>query len=161
MNKELATHGIWLAARHPRRAMKLGMVAGRNPRRTMRVIDYGRRAADMKEPVQRAATDPRVRKEARKASENATRAARRAQQIGLAQALNDRKVARYSRKASEHATKAANLATNPPKNRLRKVTVIVLGTGAVAGAAYAGWRRTGGSNGNGSGNGAVPETPAQ
>src|SRR6185312_14696744 len=123
MNKELATHGIWLAARHPRRAMKLGMVAGRNPRRTMRVIELSRRAADMKEPVQRAATDPRVRKEARKASQNATRAARRAQQIGFAQALNDRRVARYSRKASEHAAKATNLATNPPQNRLRKVTV--------------------------------------
>jgi hypothetical protein len=143
MNRELATHGIWLAARHPRRAMKLGMVAGRNPGRTIRVIEYSRRAADMKEPVQRAATDPRVRKEARKASDNATRAARRAQEIGLVQALNDRKVARYSRKASEHATKAANLATKPPKNRLRKATVVVLGTGAVAGAAYAGWRRTG------------------
>jgi hypothetical protein len=95
MNREVATHGLWLAARHPRRAMKLGMVAGRNPRRTVRVIELSRRAADMKEPVQRAATDPRVRKEARKASENATRAARRAQQVGFARALNDRRVARY------------------------------------------------------------------
>jgi hypothetical protein len=142
MNRELATHGIWMASRHPKRAMRMGMLAGRHPVRTVKIIELTRQANRVKEPVKRAATDRRVRKEARRASENATLAARRVQQIGFANALNDRKVARYSKRATDHATKAANLATNPPKNRMRKVTVVVLGTGALAGAAYGGWRRT-------------------
>ena len=141
MNRELATHGLWLASRHPTRAARMGMLAGRHPRRTVKIVAITRQANRMKEPVKRAATDRRVRKEARRASENATLAARRVQQVGLANALNDRKVARYSKRATEHATKAANLATNPPTNRLRKVTVVVLGTGALAGVAYGGWRR--------------------
>ena len=141
MNRELATHGLWLASRHPTRAARMGMLAGRHPRRTVKIVGITRQANRMKEPVKRAATDRRVRKEARRASENATLAARRVQQVGLANALNDRKVARYSKRATEHATKAANLATNPPTNRLRKVTVVVLGTGALAGVAYGGWRR--------------------
>lgn len=142
MNRELASHGLWLASRHPTRAVRMGMVAGRNPRRTIKIIELTRQANRMKEPVKRAATDPRVRKEARRASEDATRAARRVQEVGFANALNDRKVARYSKRATDHATKAANLAKNPPSNRRRNVTIVVLGTGALAGAAYGGWRRT-------------------
>ena len=142
MNRELASHGIRLVSRHPGHAMRMGMMAGRHPRRTMMIVELTRRANRMKDPVKRAATDRRVRKEARRASENATLAARRVQQVGFANALNDRKVARYSRRATDHATKAANLAANPPASRLRKVTVVVLGTGALAGVAYGGWRRT-------------------
>jgi len=133
---------MWLASRHPTRVMKMGLLAGRHPRRTVKIFEITRQANRMKEPVKRAATDRRVRKEARRASENATRAARRVQQVGFANALNDRKVARYSKRATDHATKAANLATNPPANRMRKVTVVVLGTSELAGVAYGGWRRT-------------------
>ena len=38
MNRELATHGMWLASRHPTRVMKMGLLAGRHPRRTVKIF---------------------------------------------------------------------------------------------------------------------------
>jgi hypothetical protein len=91
--------------------------------------------------ARRVATDQNVHAELQRAVANAAHAARRAQRVGPARALSDKRLARQLRRATRHASKAASLALHPRRNRLRRAAFVLVGSGAVAGAAYGGWRR--------------------
>lgn len=95
------------------------------------------RARSLAPQVSHAAGDPKVRREARRASRHARRAVRRMQHVGLAHALDDKKVARELRRTRRHATKASSLATRPAHRHHFRTAMIVLGSaGVVAGTAY-------------------------
>jgi hypothetical protein len=89
--------------------------------------------------------DRKVGVESRRAAKDASRAARRAKRVGVAKALTDKRVARDLRRATQHASKAASLAVAQRRRRVRTTAVLVVGTGALAGAAYGGWRKYSGS----------------
>jgi hypothetical protein len=109
--------------------------------RRIKVAEARQQALKVAEPARRAATDIRVHSETRRARGNAVRAAHRVQRIGVTRSLTDKQVARHLRRATHHATRAANLAVNPSRHRVRKTSIVVLGTGALAGAAYAGRKK--------------------
>jgi hypothetical protein len=109
--------------------------------RRIKVAEARQQALKVAEPARRAATDIRVHSETRRARGNAVRAAHRVQRIGVTRALTVNQVARNLRRATHHATRAANLAVNPSRHRVRKTSIVVLGTGALAGAAYAGRKK--------------------
>jgi hypothetical protein len=91
--------------------------------------------------ARRVATDQNVHAEMQRAIANASHAARRAQSVGAARALSDKRLARQLRRATRHASKAASLAVHPRRNRVRRAALVLAGSGAIAGAAYGGWRR--------------------
>jgi hypothetical protein len=137
----LTTYGVRYARRHPRRALRIGVLGSSLLARRVRIAETKRQALRVAEPARRAATDIRVHSETRRARGNALRAAHRVQRIGVTRALTDKQVARNLRRATHHASRAANLAVNPSRHRVRKTSIVVLGTGAIAGAAYAGRRK--------------------
>ncbi len=141
MNRRLTTYSVRYARRHPRRALRIGVLGSTLLARRIRVAEARQQALKVAEPARRAATDLRVHSETRRARGNAVRAAHRVQRIGVTRALTDKQVARNLRRATHHASRAANLAVNPSRHRIRKTSIVVLGTGALAGAAYAGRRR--------------------
>ncbi len=141
MNQRLTTYGLRYARRHPRRALRIGVLGSSLVARRIKVAEIRRQALRLAEPARRAATDIRVHSETRRARGNAVRAAHRVQDIGVTRALTDKQVARNLRRATQHASRAANLAVNPSRHRVRKTSIVVLGTGALAGAAYAGRRK--------------------
>ena len=124
-----------VAARHPGDALRLGVIANSKAPRRLRIAAARHEARRLTAPARRAATDPRVRTEARRASRSVSRASRRAQRIGLTNAATDRRVAHHLRRASRHAVRAANLAINPPPRRRRAATLVTLGAGTVIAAA--------------------------
>jgi hypothetical protein len=91
--------------------------------------------------ARRVATDQTVRAEMQRAIADASHAARRAQRVGPTRALSDKHLARQLRRASRHASKAATLAVHPRRNRVRRAAFMLVGSGALVGAAYGGWRR--------------------
>ena len=91
--------------------------------------------------ARRVATDQNVRAEMQRAIADASHAARRAQRVGPTRALSDKRLARELRRATRHASKAATLAVHPRRNRTRRAAFVLVGSGAVVGAAYGGWRR--------------------
>ena len=134
MSGQISNYGVRLAMRHPLRTAHMGnMLLGS----TVKLVVISRQAA---EAARRAATDRAVHEEGQRAIARATRAAQRAQEVGFGNALNDKRAMRELRQATRHASKAANLILNPRPSRLKRTVVIVVGTGATAGAAYAGWR---------------------
>jgi hypothetical protein len=141
MNRRLTTYGVRYARRHPRRAFRIGVLGSSLLARRIKIAETRRQALKVAEPARRAATDFRVHSETRRARGNAVRAAHRVQRIGVTRALTDKQVARNLRRATHHASRAANLAVNPSRHRVKKTSIVVLGTGALAGAAYAGRRK--------------------
>jgi hypothetical protein len=141
MNRRLTTYGVRYARRHPRRAFRIGVLGSSLLARRIKLAETRQQALKVAEPARRAATDLRVHSETRRARGNAVRAAHRVQRIGVTRALTDKQVARNLRRATHHASRAANLAVNPSRHRVRKTSIVVLGTGAIAGAAYAGRRK--------------------
>ncbi len=141
MNRRLTTYGVRYARRHPRRAFRIGVLGSSLLARRIKIAETRRQALKVAEPARRAATDMRVHSETRRARGNALRAAHRVQRIGVTRALTDKQVARNLRRATHHASRAANLAVNPSRHRVRKTSIVVLGTGALAGAAYAGRKK--------------------
>jgi hypothetical protein len=141
VNRRLTTYGVRYARRHPRRAFRIGVLGSSLLARRIKIAETRRQALKVAEPARRAATDLRVHSETRRARGNAVRAAHRVQRIGVTRALTDKQVARNLRRATHHASRAANLAVNPSRHRVRKTSIVVLGTGALAGAAYAGRRK--------------------
>ncbi len=129
---------------------------------TVKLVVISRQAA---EAARRAATDQAVHTEGQRAVARAMRAAQRAQAVGFGNALNDKRALRELRLATGHATKAASLVVNPRPSRLKRTVVIMVGGGATAGAAYAGWKlyaapsTPGGTNGSSTSYGAYPVTP--
>ena len=112
-------------------------------RHTQRIADTRRRGREAAAKMSHAATDRRVQREARRATAAASRAAQRAQRVGLTRALSDRRVTRDLRRTKRHAARATSLALQRPRwRRVRAAALIVAGTGALAGAAYAGTRKS-------------------
>jgi hypothetical protein len=137
-NRQLSTLGLRFARRHPRRALRVGLLGSTL---FLRHTKHGRLTARLVLPAKRVATDPKVHAETRRAMADAVRAVRRAQRVGAAKALTDRRVARNARHATRHASRAAHRAVQPPRHRVRNTTIAAVGAGVVAGAAYGG-RRT-------------------
>ena len=111
-------------------------------RRAHRFAQARRRGQKMATKLTRTAGDRRVLREARRTATAASRAAQRAQKLGVNAALSDRRVSRDLRRTKRHATRAARLAVRPRSHRARTAALIVAGTGALAGAAYAGTRKS-------------------
>jgi hypothetical protein len=130
------------ALRHPGDALRLGIVANSDAPRHLRIAAAQHEARRLAAPARRAATDPRVRAEARRATRSVSRATRRAHRIGVANALTDRCVAHNLRRASRHAVRAADLAINPPRRRLRTTALVMLGAGTMIAAAFGSRRMT-------------------
>ncbi len=96
-----------------------------------------RRLQQLAETADRAATNPRVRREVRRATAHASRATRRARRIGPTQAIGDRCVAREVHRARGHLTRAATLAMHPRRTHRIRNVAIVSAAFAAAGALYA------------------------
>ena len=97
-----------LSLEHPRRTLRLARAVG---------------------TAKRVATDQAVHREAQRAIVSASHAARRAQRVGLGNALTDRRATRHLRHATVHASSAANLALHPHRVRARKTVIVVIGAG--------------------------------
>lgn len=137
MKTQLTTHGALLMHRRPRRALGLGLLAA-SALRGLSIAEARRRSQQLVEPTRRAASDPRVHAETRRAKADAVRAVHRVQQIGIARALTDRRVARKLRHATHHASQAASLSIDlPRRHRIRDTTMVVVASGTLAGGAYA------------------------
>jgi hypothetical protein len=119
---------------------RIAAIAG-TKRRAGRFARVRRRGHELAAKMTHAARDRRVKREARRAAIAASRAARRAQGLGPASALSDRRVARDLRRSRRHATRATSLALRTRARRVRNAALIVAGTSALAGAAYAGKRK--------------------
>ncbi len=141
MNKMIVRHGFWMAGNHPRRALRMSLNAA--PRATkIRGATRGRRMVTLIDPVRRAATDPKVHMEVRKAAADVSSAFARAQRVGVTDAVGDRRVARKLRLAALHTSRAAHHSFDHPHHRARNATIVILGTGALTGVAYGGWKMT-------------------
>ncbi len=84
----------------------------------------------------RAAVDPKVHTETRRARRDALHAAKRIRRVGVTRAVTDKHVARDLRRASHHASRAAHFAVRPARTK----TVTLLGAGVFAAVAYGGWK---------------------
>jgi hypothetical protein len=127
--------------REPGRAARLDLLFGSARRMTTRAARAKRNAIQLTEPLKRAATDPKVHAETRRARADALRAARRARRVGATNALSDKHVSRGLRHATRHASRAAHLAVHPRRRHaVRTTTATLLGTGMLAAAAYGGWK---------------------
>jgi hypothetical protein len=134
MSGQISKYGVRLVVKHPLHAAQMGnMLLGS----TVKLVVISRQAA---QAARRAATDRAVHAEGHRAVARATRAAQRARQVGLGNVLNDKRAISELRLATVHASKAANLVLNPRPRRLKRTVVLVVGGGAAAGAAYAGWK---------------------
>jgi hypothetical protein len=141
MNKMTVRRGLRIAGNHPRRALRMSLIAA--PLATkMRGATHGRRMVTLVDPVRRAATEPKIHKEVRKAAADVSSAFARAQRVGVADAFGDRRVARKLRLAAVHTSRAARHSIDHPHHRARNATIAILGTGALTGAAYGGWKMT-------------------
>lgn len=109
--------------------------AGARPRRVIRF------AGSLRGTARRVASDRNVHAEMQRAIADASRAARRARRIGPTRTLRDKRLARQLRRATRHASRAASLARYPRRTRARRAALMLVGSGAVAGAAYGGWRK--------------------
>jgi hypothetical protein len=140
MNKMIVRHGLWMVGNHPRRALRMSLIAA--PRATkMRGATRGRRMVTLIDPIRRAATEPKIRKEVRKAAADVSSAFARAQRVGVTDAIGDRRVARKLRLAALHTSRATRHSIDHPHHRARNATIVILGTGAaLTGAAYGGWK---------------------
>lgn len=91
-----------------------------------------RRLQELTETADRALTDPRVRRELRRAAGHTSRATRRARHIGPAQAMGDRCIAREMHRTHRHLARAVDLAIHP--RRSHRVRNVALASAAVAAA---------------------------
>ena len=101
-----------------------------------------RRLQALTESADRALTDPRVRRELRRAAGHASRATSRARRIGPQHAMGDRCVAREVHRTRRHLTRAAGLAAHPRRSHRVRNAALVSAAVASAGAVYAARRAT-------------------
>ena len=157
-----ATSTIRSVEHHPRRALRIGRLIGSALRMTTQAAYAKWHAGQLAEPLKRAATDPKVLAETRRATADASRAAHRVRRIGPTRALTDKRVARRLRHATRHASTAAHLAVHTPRRRrARATTITLLGTGMLAGAAYGGWKTYSPRSESGSGAPAAYQTTTE
>ncbi len=134
MSGRISNYGVRLALRHPLRSARVAnMLYGS----TVKLFVISRQAAEV---AGRAATDRAVHAEGQRALASATRVAERVQRVGYGNVLRDKRALRELWLAGDHAAKAANLVLNPRQSRLKRTVVIVVGSGAAAGAPDAGWK---------------------
>jgi hypothetical protein len=132
MQTRITKYAMRTAVRHPRRAVRMGLLTTGVLRATRRAQGRGRYLVIVAEPVKRAATDRRVHRESRRAGADAVSALRRAGEIGIVDAMNDRRVARKLSRATHHASKAVVFSvTPPPQHRKRNAALVALGVGGI------------------------------
>ena len=135
MNRRVARYRLRALVRHPRRAVRLGLLAS-SLFVTVRLGEVRGSAASVIDSVKDAATHSDVHAERRRAARHTSRSVRRAKRLGVHRSLTDRRVARDLRRASLHASRAVSLAVRPPPRRRRKAAIVVAGTGAMTAFAY-------------------------
>lgn len=134
--------GLRTVRRHPRKAVWAGRLAVRNWKTTLFVVQTTRRVSRVGPQASRVAHDRGIRREAKRATAEASNAVRRARAIGLARVMEDKRFARNVRRAGTHAGKATHRAIHPPnEHRLRNSSMAILGAGIAAGGAVYGWSR--------------------
>jgi hypothetical protein len=128
--------------RHPYKTLRVSLFALRHRKGLLAVKHVTEHASRIGATTRRVARDRRVRRETRLALSAVALANKRARKIGLAHTLGDRQVATHLRHAGDHASKAMTFAERARHGRRigRTTTIIVVGTGALGGAAYAGWK---------------------
>ena len=132
MQKDLTRYATRMAVRHPRRAVKLGLLTTAVLRSTRKDRGRGRYLIVVAEPMKRAATDRRVHRESRRAGSDAAAAFRRVGEVGVVEAMNDRRVARKLSRATRHASKAVVFSVAPPaQHRKRNAALVALGVGGI------------------------------
>ena len=124
----------WALRRHPRRVLRIAAFAGRH----RKALAAGRRVMAVGTRVREAASDTEMRGEAKSAVSAVSRAARRARDVGVAEALADQTVIDQLRRAVTHASHAAAAATSPRRRRrsIVRPAAITAGTCLLAGAIY-------------------------
>jgi hypothetical protein len=138
VNANLVKAGSKEAARHPLEAWRLSVLAVRYRQALMDATRAAQSAARLGAAAKQAAANPKVQAETRRAAARLVLAARRAREVGVANASGDKQIATELRRAREHAARAIIAARYPkPKRHLVRTTLILTGAG---GAAYAGWR---------------------
>lgn len=132
MQTRLTEYAVRSAVRHPRRAVKIGLLTTTVLRYRQKARSRGRYLVVVAEPVRRAATDRRVHRESRRAGADAASAFRRVGEVGLVEAMNDRRVARKLSRATHHASKAVVFSVAPPpQHRKRNAALVALGVGGI------------------------------
>ena len=132
MQTRLTKYAVRSAVRHPRRAVKVGLLTTAVLRSTRKARGQGRYLVVVAEPMRRAATDRRVHRESRRAGADAAAAFRRVGEVGLVEAMNDRRVARKLSRATHHASKAVVFSVSPPAvHRKRNAALVALGVGGI------------------------------
>ena len=141
MNTTILRFGTREAVRHPRGAARMSVAAMKYRRALMAAAVAAGRAREYSASVKESVNNPKVRAEARLALISLALAGQRARKVGILEAPNDKRVLAQLLQARRHATKAATTARNARRRHrvIRRVTVIV-GAGAVGGAAYASWK---------------------
>lgn len=136
MNRRIARYRFRALMRHPRRAVRLVLLAS-SLFATVRVGEARAWAGRLQTTARRAVSDAGVPAEAGRARRHASRSARRAQRLGVQRALTDKRVARDLRHVALHASRAASLAVRPRRtHRIRKAAIVVAGTGVIAGIVW-------------------------
>jgi hypothetical protein len=140
-NAKVLEAGTRIAARHPKRTLKVSVLAIRRRRAILMVVNGTRAAAKAGSTVKQAAGDRKVKSETSAAVSSLMLAGKRARRVGVANAPADKQVAAQLHRAGRHASKAL-IAARRPRHRhpVLRTTTIVTGAGAVGGAAYAGWK---------------------
>ena len=138
MNAKVVKAGSREVARHPLDAWRLSVLAVRYRKALIEATRAAQTAARYGTAARQAAANPKVQAETRRAAARLMLAARRAREVGVANASGDKQLATELRRAREHAARAIIAARYPrPKRHLVRTTLILTGAG---GAAYAGWR---------------------
>ena len=136
MNRRIARYRLRALIRHPRRAVRLVLLAS-SLFATVRVGEARAWAGSLQTTARRAVSDADVRAEAGRARTHASRSARRAQRLGVQRALTDQRVARDLRHVALHASRATSLAVRPRRShRIRTAAIVVGGTGVIAGIVW-------------------------
>jgi len=143
MNK-ITRLGLRTIRRHPGRALRLSLFAARHRTALARTLRATRRASGLMKALKDGAAHPMVRVEAKAAGSALAQAGREARRAGATNAFRDDQVTTQLRDAKRHVRSAAATARRPPPNHgaLIRTTASVAAAGVLAGALYAGWRRS-------------------
>lgn len=142
MRTTLTRLGMRQARRHPRAAMKTGLLAARHPRRTRRLF----RIAGLAQRAPQMAQQRSTRRHLKAAAVSASRARTRARRIGSPAAAADERVLRNMAAAVRESAEAYRSAAARERRR-RRARRLAFGASAVAAGAWMGRRRMADSSG--------------
>ena len=107
----------------------------------MAAVMAARQAARYGAIAKQSGANPKVRAEAQMAMLSLAVAARRAQEIGIADAAADKRVMAQLGQAQRHTAKAVRIARRPRRRaRVFRAIVVLVGAGVVGSAAYGKWK---------------------